>query len=67
MCKLILDRMLNSNGESWQDDTRNRKLQPVAIKILHPGIKQQLRCGVTARQLILVKKNFIDLTISGLF
>ncbi|KZC06409.1 PREDICTED: uncharacterized aarF domain-containing protein kinase 2-like [Dufourea novaeangliae] len=44
-----IDKMANddSDNESQQDVTRNRKLQPVAVKILHPGIKGQLRRDLT--------------------
>ncbi|XP_054009095.1 uncharacterized aarF domain-containing protein kinase 2-like isoform X2 [Hylaeus anthracinus] len=39
----FVDRMLNDDGEMQQDNAYKRKLQPVAIKILHPGIKGQLK------------------------
>ncbi|XP_076166273.1 putative aarF domain-containing protein kinase 2, partial [Ptiloglossa arizonensis] len=48
----LFDNILNVDDEIQQDNTYNRKLQPVAIKILHPGIKGQLRRDLTIMRAI---------------
>nr|XP_031825283.1 uncharacterized protein LOC116423806 isoform X3 [Nomia melanderi] len=42
---LLKDGMMNDRGEGGirEEDPRCSRLEPVAIKILHPGIKEQLR------------------------
>ncbi|XP_029048742.2 uncharacterized aarF domain-containing protein kinase 2-like isoform X1 [Osmia bicornis bicornis] len=38
-----IDRILNGNDGIERDDANKKNLQPVAVKVLHPGIKEQLR------------------------
>lgn len=40
---LISDRILNGNDGIEHVDANKKNLQPVAVKVLHPGIKEQLR------------------------
>lgn len=46
--KIIAERTFNNNVDKIQHGNMyiNRKLQPVAVKVLHPGIKKQLRYDI---------------------
>lgn len=46
--KIIAERTFNNKVDEIQHGNMyiNRKLQPVAVKVLHPGIKKQLRYDV---------------------
>lgn len=46
--KIILERKLNEKTDRVGNGNAriSGKLQPVAVKVLHPGIKGQLRYGV---------------------